>query len=192
MTMRHLSILIAFATALPSRGDEAPFDDWSFDVDTGSLWRFGVNTDLDYVVVPTTWSLRTPAHIKLQLGEGDLVVRTRASLLTEWVARGPEDYYLGFSASPSIEYWLPGRRTEFHFSIGGGIGIVNHQANVDGAQGRDKTYNWFMLAGVRHLLNDHWAVHGGVMFQHFSNLGATDPNPGLDGLGPIVGLSYRF
>jgi lipid A 3-O-deacylase len=32
----------------------------------------------------------------------------------------------------------------------------------------------------------------GVMFQHISNGGATDPNPGINALGFTVGLSWGF
>ena len=185
--------VFSILVALPSLAwAEEPFERWSLDTDVGGIWRVGTNTNLDYFVVPASISLRTPVHFKMDLGEGTLLVRSRGTLLTEWIAKGPEDYYFGFSASPSLEYWLPSKRTEIHFSIGGGIGYVNHKEGVTGAQGRDKTYNWFMLAGMRHFISDHCSIHAGLMFQHFSNLGATDPNPGLDGIGPVIGMSVSF
>jgi hypothetical protein len=35
-------------------------------------------------------------------------------------------------------------------------------------------------------------LRAGVLFQHLSNGGRTDPNPGLNAVGPEVGLSFSF
>ena len=148
-------------------------------------------TGLDYVVVPTMISLRTPAHFRMELeGDRELVLRSRFSLLGEWIARGPEHHYLGISGSPSLEYWVS-RNTYAHFSIGGGIGVIDSQG-VEGGQGQDLTYNWFIALGVRHYVRENLAIGAGVFYQHLSNRGATDPNPGLDVVGPMVGISYSW
>ncbi len=166
-------------------------DGWALDLETAVAWRMTDLTGLDYVVVPTVISLRTPAHFRLELdGERELVLRSRFSLLGEWIARGPESHYFGFSGSPSIEYWH-NRNTYAHFSIGGGVGVIDSQG-VEGGQGQDLTYNWFISLGVRHYVSENLAIGAGVMYQHLSNRGATDPNPGLDVFGPMAGISYSW
>ncbi len=168
-----------------------PTDQWAVDFETASLWRISDNTFLDYLVLPQALSLRTPAHLRFRFGEDDqLVLRHRFTLLAEAIVEGPESHYFGWSCSPSIEYWTS-KHTYFHLSVGGGFGAIDSQG-VPGGQGQDFTYNWFITLGVRHYFSRGWAVGAGVMYQHFSNRGATDPNPGLDALGPMLGISRSF
>ncbi len=181
-------------TPLPGPPAEAadPASLWSFDVETGALWRVSNNTFLDYTVVPVMFSLRTPAHIRFDIGNGELTLRHRLTFLTEAVAEGPESAYLGFSASPSIEYWLTkGGPACLYASVGGGFGWID-STDVPGGQGQDFTLNWFATAGLRYYFNPNFSMNAGAMFQHWSNGGATDPNPGLDALGPVLGATWHF
>ena len=167
-------------------------DSWAFDLEVGSIWNVGNSTPLDYQIVPTILSLRTPAHWAWDLDNGStFAVRARFNALFEAIVDGPENHYLGMSASPSFEYWLPNKKTYFHFAIGGGAGFIDSQG-VDGGQGQDFTWNWFMRGVVRHFLTERMAVSLGVYYQHNSNRGATDPNPGIDAVGPMLGLSWHF
>lgn len=168
-----------------------PADEWSFDVETGAMWRVSSNTWIDYLVLPQIFSIRTPEHIRVHLLGRDLTVRARLSLLLEPIATGPESLYLGFSASPSIEWWLVPETACWYTSVGGGFGWIDSQG-VDGGQGQDFTYNWFATTGLRWYLTPDFAINAGAFFQHLSNRGATDPNPGLDSLGPMLGCSWSF
>lgn len=161
------------------------------DFETGVLMRVTENTNLNYTVIPTIISFRSPGHWVWDVGDSTLVFRSRTSLLMEGFAEGPETYYLGVSGSPSIEWWFPGKDTYLHFSVGGGFGWVDSQG-VEGGQGQDLTYNWFIHGGLRHFISEKTSVSLGVFFQHNSNRGATDPNPGLDTLGPMIGFSRHF
>lgn len=167
-------------------------DDWAADFETGALWRVSGNTSQNYTVLPQMFSLRTPAHIRLDLGEGELTVRGRFTLLAEAIAEGPESAYLGFSGSPSVEYW-PTKygRTCFYASAGGGVGWID-STDIPGGQGQDFTLNWFATVGLRYYFSHQFSLNAGVMFQHWSNGGATDPNPGLDALGPVIGATWHF
>ena len=169
-----------------------PWEQWEFTAETGLLWRIRNNTPLDYVIAPTSFVFHGPPHFTITEGEnGALVVRPRLALLTETIIDGPESYYLGFAASPSLEWWLPGDRTSLFFSAGGGCGVVD-STDVVGGQGQDFTLNWFMELGVRHLLDNGWSILGDIFFQHNSNGGMTDPNPGIDSLGFTLGAGFRF
>jgi lipid A 3-O-deacylase len=179
------------STAAPVDWQDAVAEQWGVDYESAALWRISHNTFLNYAVLPQMISLRTPAHIQIKLDNGSQVLlRSKLSLLGEAIAVGPENHYLGWSCSPSLEYWWS-QRTYFHFSVGGGFGWIDSQG-VPGGQGQDFTYNWFSNMGIRHEFDGGWTLGIGVMFQHFSNRGATDPNPGLDGLGPMIGLSRMF
>jgi hypothetical protein len=63
---------------------------------------------------------------------------------------------------------------------------------VPGGQGQDFTLNWFAHLGVQQVLTDRMSLRAGAMFQHMSNGGATDPNPGIDAIGFTLGISRRF
>jgi hypothetical protein len=76
-------------------------------------------------------------------------------------------------------------------SIGGGVGWVDAQ-NVPGGQGQDFTLNWYGQLGVSRVLTDSWSLRASAMFQHLSNGGQTNPNPGLDSLGFTFGVSRSF
>jgi lipid A 3-O-deacylase len=168
-----------------------PADEWCLDFETGVLLRVTNETSADYVVLPQMISLRTPDHFRFELGPGELTLRSRLTLLVEPIVQGPEDIYVGWSGSPSIEYWWPARRACVFASAGGGFGWIN-SGDEPGGQGQDFTYNWFASSGLRYYLRPTLALSVGVMFQHWSNRGATDPNPGLDAFGPIIGITWHF
>jgi hypothetical protein len=181
------------ALSPPSDPDADPTKNWAVDFETGALWRASNSTFQNYTVLPQMLSLRSPAHLRLDLGEGELTVRARFTLLAEAIPEGPESVYLGFSASPSIEYWFnrSNHDTCLYASVGGGVGWIN-STDIPGGQGQDFTLNWFATAGLRHYFTDRFALNAGVLFQHWSNGGATDPNPGLDAVGPVIGMTWHF
>ncbi len=169
-----------------------PYERCAFDFESSALWSVGDQTTLDYVLLPQVFSVRTPYVMKWDLkNQAAFVVRSNLAFLGEIVAEGPESYYLGFHASPSFEYWTPSRDTHLYFAIGGGCGWVDSQ-DVEGAQGQDFTFNWFAKTGLRFNLTEDFSCTAGVFFQHMSNQGMTDPNPGLNAVGPTIGFSWKF
>ena len=124
---------------------------------------------------------------------GDLVIRHRFSLLLEPIVEGPEDYYFGLAASGSLEWWNKPRTFSLFFAAGGGLGWMNSQGyEVEGAQGQDLNFNWFLYAGARCLCWDRVSLSLGLYYQHISNTGLDDVNPGIDALGPMLGMTWRF
>lgn len=168
-----------------------PMAGWSMDFESGAMWRVSSNTFVDYLVLPQVLSLRSPVHTRLKFWDTEITMRARFSLLAEPIVEGPESLYLGWSASPSFEYWFGGNTTCLYASVGGGFGWIDSQ-DEPGGQGQDFTLNWFATSGLRHYLRPDLAISAGVFFQHLSNGGATDPNPGLDALGPMIGVTWKF
>ena len=162
------------------------------DVEAGMIWNVGPNTPISYRIVTNQISWRTPYIMKKDFSNGSKVVfRNQFSLIANWVERGPEDYYFGLSGAPSFEWWSADDKWSVYFAVGGGFGVTN-SADVVGGQGQDFTYNWFIKSGVRYQIDQDIGIYGGALFQHFSNRGATDPNPGIDGLGFTIGVSLSF
>ncbi len=166
---------------------------WEWSVESGYLWGLGTNTDADYEIIPTLLTMRSPVVWTLWEGaDGDsLVVRSRYSLLLEAFTKGPEDYYIGLAAAPSIEYDFASGENTLFFSIGGGAGWTN-SAGGNAGQGQDFTLNWFAQFGMRHELTENLSLFSSIFFIHHSNGGMTDPNPGIDALGFTLGLNWTL
>lgn len=163
-----------------------------FDIETGMIWNVGSNTPISYRIVPTQISWRSPYMWKKEFTDGSkFVLRNQASLIADWVERGPENYYIGLSGAPSFEWWSADDKWSIYAAVGGGFGLTN-SSNTAGGQGQDFTYNWFAKSGLRYQFDQDFGIYGGVFFQHLSNRGATDPNPGIDALGFTMGVSFSF
>ncbi|MEP7015715.1 MAG: acyloxyacyl hydrolase [Verrucomicrobiota bacterium] len=114
------------------------------------------------------------------------------SAVAEPFLEGIENRYFGFNFGFRYNFVQPGRRWNPYISGGVGLGWIDSHANITGAQGQDFTFTILSAAGVSYKLNEKWKVDLGVLYEHFSNGGQTDPNPSLNLFGPQVGLSYSF
>ncbi len=188
-----LSIFAGPPAATPTIASSInPWDRHAVDFETGMLWKVGGDTPLNYRIVPFMVSWRSPRVIGHDFDNGAaLIVRNRLTFMANWFETGAENRYLGIAGAPSIELWSPCKCWALFGSIGGGIGLVDSQGVV-GGQGRDLTLNWFGQLGVEHRLNDNLSLRVSSYFQHHSNGGATNPNPGLNSLGALVGLGWTF
>ena len=63
---------------------------------------------------------------------------------------------------------------------------------IPGGQGQDFNFTWFMHGGVRYRMTDHLSAELGLYFQHISNGGQDAVNPGVDALGPMLGIGWHF
>jgi len=86
----------------------------------------------------------------------------------------------------------PGWRLQPYTSGGAGLGWIDSTDAFRHGQGQDFTFNILSAAGFDYLVNDHLKINVGVLYQHLSNAGQTDPNPSLNLLGPQVGLTFSF
>lgn len=171
----------------------APWEKSWWDLESGAIFQFGNNTPLDYTLVPTQISWRSPGHLNWGFDNGmHLHIGMRASLIGTWVVEGPESHYFGISGGGIAELWSPGQTWALYFGSGGGAGAIDASGGNGGGQGRDLTFNWYLHAGVRRAIGENISLFGGAFFQHMSNRGATDPNPGIDAVGFTAGVSVSF
>jgi hypothetical protein len=108
------------------------------------------------------------------------------------IFRGPENHYFGISAGLRYNFVRPGNRLIPYVSGGVGIGLIDSQPGVSGAQGQDTTFNILSAVGLSYKLDKHWQATAGILYQHLSNAGQTSPNPSLNLLGPQLGVTYSF
>lgn len=185
------SLLPTFlAASSPSNGRS--WEEPEITLETGVLWGVGNSTPLSYRLFPTQLSWRSAEAFGWEMKDGTrVVVRHRFTLIGTWVDLGPESRYIGFSASPSIEWWNASGNWSLFLGAGGGAGFIDSR-DVPGGQGQDFTLNWFARSGIEHFVRDDFRLSAGVMFQHLSNGGQTSPNPGVDAVGFCVGASWSY
>jgi hypothetical protein len=112
--------------------------------------------------------------------------------LFEPIFRGVENHYFGVNFGGRYNFVRPNSRLSPYFSGGLGLGWIDSHPDMRGSQGQDFTFNILTAAGLSYKIDDHWKVDVGVLYQHLSNGGQTDPNPSLNLFGPQVGLTYSF
>lgn len=108
------------------------------------------------------------------------------------IVRGIENHYFGFNFGLRYNFVRPNSRWIPYFSGGVGLGWIDSNPDMRGSQGQDFTFNILAAAGVSYRIDDRWRAAAGLLYEHFSNAGQTDPNPSLNLLGPQLALSYSF
>ena len=108
------------------------------------------------------------------------------------IIRGIENHYFGMNVGLRYNFGSATSRLTPYFSGGLGLGFIDSNADNFGSQGQDFTFNVLSAAGVSYKFNDHFSGQLGLLYEHFSNAGLTDPNPSLNLLGPQLGFSYSF
>jgi hypothetical protein len=192
-------VLIAAATL---HGEEAQVSPVAFtpnlryelDYSTGVFWKVGGGaTPLSYTLLPQIITLKIPPINARPFAGGTLVMRSRFSLLLEKIIRGPESYFVGLAAAGEIEWRSRDERFTAFFASGGGFGWLDSRGyEIPGGQGQDFNFNWLIHSGVRYRPSEDWQVSLGLYFQHISNKGLNKVNPGLNALGPTLGISKLF
>ena len=114
------------------------------------------------------------------------------SAIAEPIFRGIENHYFGLNLGMRYNFVRAGCRVTPYISGGLGLGWIDSHPEIPGGQGQDFTFNILSAAGLSYQLNDHWKVNAGVLYQHLSNGGQTDPNPSLNLFGPQLGVTNSF
>ncbi len=114
------------------------------------------------------------------------------SIVGEGFFRGIENRYFGISTGLRHVFVRPGWRLQFYTSAGVGLGFIDSTDPVFQGQGQDFTFNILSAGGLEYRVNDHFKIEAGILYQHLSNAGQTDPNPSLNLLGPQIGATFSF
>ena len=172
----------------------SPETTWTTELHTGALWSIGNNASpLDYRMLPQLLTLKTPAHWEFHTGRLAWLVRSRASFEFTPVIEGPESYFVGVTFAPSLEWWNQARTFSTFLSAGGGFGWMDSQGQtIPGGQGQDFNLTWFVHTGVSWQITPNLSASLGARFQHISNGGRNDINPGIDAFGPTLGLGWSW
>ncbi len=187
-----LCSVLAVAASATETAAVRPWETTAWNVETGVLWEIGSGTTIPYRLVPTQLSWRSRQAFGWDFSDGSrLLVRHRLTLLADWVQYGPESHYIGFSGSPSVEWWDKTGTWSLFTGSGGGLGVIDSRG-VKGGMGQDLTLNWFIRGGLEHVFAPNRRLTGGIMYQHMSNGGMTKPNPGIDALGFTFGYSWSY
>lgn len=196
--MHHLlkSVLLGLGLCAGLRAVEPapprPWETSALSLETGVLWEVGTGTPFAYRLIPTQLSWRSRQFLGHEFADGSrIVVRHRLTLIGTLVQGGPESHYLGFAGSPSVEWWNKSGTWSLFTGAGGGFGLIDSRG-TKGGQGQDFTLNWFIRGGVEHITKKNVRLSAGFMYQHMSNGGQTDPNPGIDAVGFTLGYSWLF
>jgi Lipid A 3-O-deacylase (PagL) len=114
------------------------------------------------------------------------------SFLAEPIVRGIENHYFGMNLGLRYNFVRPGSRFVPYFSGGVGLGAIDSHPEQFGAQGQDFTFNILSALGISYQFSDRFSGQVGLLYQHFSNAGQTDPNPSLNLFGPQAGFTFSF
>lgn len=160
--------------------------DWFLD---GGV-AFGINNVNDYIF--------SPIYAGSVLGKWWETPRTRGSggwtagLMAFPIEQGPESFMGGLFLGHRIVW---DRGTWALFLEGrGGIGLIDSRDVAD-AQGQDFIFHGAAHAGVEWRLRSDFTLTFGVLYSHISNGNLSEsarPNIGLDAVGPLLGLRWRF
>jgi len=172
-------------------GDDFNPDRIEFALETGYLFG-AINPPTDYQI----GALFLTERIRWGVVRTDSWLRGYhqfyISAIAEPIFKGIENYYFGFNVGFRYNFVQPHSRFVPYISGGVGAGGIDSHPEVPGGQGQDFTFNILSEAGISYIVNDHWKVDVGALYQHLSNGGQTDPNPSLNLFGPQVGVSYSF
>src|SRR6266478_1894290 len=164
---------------------------FEFAIESGYLFG-AINPPTDYQIGAEFLT----ARIRWGVVRGDTWLRGYhqfyVSAIAEPIFRGIENHYFGFNFGMRYNFVRPGSRLVPYFSGGVGAGWIDSHPEVSDAQGQDFTFNILSAAGVSFELNDHWKLNAGVLYEHLSNGGQTDPNPSLNLFGPQLGATCSF
>lgn len=187
-----LGSVLSAATFAAEPAPARPWESSALNVESGVLWEIGSGTPFPYRLVPTQLSWRSKEFFGHEFSDGSrIVLRHRLTLLGDLIQNGPESHYVGFSGSPSLEWWDKTGAWSLFTGSGGGFGVVDSRG-IKGGMGQDFTLNWFIRGGIEHVTARNIRLSAGIMYQHMSNGGMTKPNPGIDALGFTLGYGWAY
>jgi opacity protein-like surface antigen len=110
------------------------------------------------------------------------------------VIHGPNPWVTGGLFGPRYNFIQEGWPVIPYLESRVGFMFTNATGAPD-SQGQDFCFSFTVAAGVRIPVMDRLSVNFGVLYQHISNGGLSEPeteNVGLDSIGPTMSVSWAF
>lgn len=179
--------------SLDLRTDER-FHENRLDVSFETAALFDIGNDNDYTVLPQILSL----HWQLDDVGNEGWLRGNTEFIFSGyysqIVSGPENRFAGALFGPRYNFVQPG--WDWVPYVEARVGFAFTDSTDDfGGQGQDFCFTFTVSPGVRYIVNENLEVNFAALYQHISNGGLSEPgrkNNGLDAVGPMVGLSWKF
>jgi hypothetical protein len=164
-------------------------------IETGQLFDVGGGTPRYHIapqILTVHWQLDDIGNEGWRRGNTEFIF---SGYFTP-VIKGIEDRYIGALWGPRYNFVQEGWDIVPYLGARVGIGFNDSRSNQQQkGQGQDFVFTFMVEVGAKYIINDQLNVGLGVMYQHFSNAGLSEPqriNYGLDTLGPVLSLNYGF
>jgi hypothetical protein len=158
---------------------------------TTSAKRPTVNSQLEDIRLG--WMYDSPRHDNWLGGW----LRGNSEFLLELAAgpvtKGPGSYLAGGSVLWRYNFVQPGAHWVPYLQLGGGAldnDIFKGRAQME--VGEAFEFELQGDAGLRYLINDQWSISAEAGYRHISNADLSSRNEGLNSLGGLMQVSYRF
>ena len=210
--LKKLLILVGICCALPLWAEPAAQDLYKLDVvprDHGSFYENRVEIGIEtaqifdvgtgtprYHMAPQIatihWQLDDIGNEGWRRGNTEFIFSGYFTPVIE----GIEDRYIGALWGPRYNFVQEGWDFVPYLGARVGIGFTDSRANQQRkGQGQDFMFTFMVEVGAKYIINDDMNIGLGLMYQHWSNAGLSEPeriNYGLDALGPVLSFNYGF
>jgi len=164
--------------------------------ETGQLFDVGFRGGERFQIAPqivtVRWQLNDVANEGWRRGNTEFVF---SGFFTPIIS-GVEDRYVGALWGPRYNFVQEGWNIVPYIGSRVGIGFTDSREDQEGrGQGQDFVFTFTVEVGAKYIIDDRSNVSLGLMYQHFSNAGLSEPereNIGLDVLGPVFSYNYSF
>lgn len=176
------------------------YKDWTLELGAGPSWsnvRSG-EPNQAYTIVP----INLTASLKLDDVSLDNFLGGFLRGYSEFyfsgqylaIVHGPEHHYAGIMVGPRYNFVQPGWKLIPYIEGGVGLGFADSDPE-HGGFGQDFNFSFDAGAGARYDFTDDFFGRLGVVYQHISNAGMSEPhyaNHPVDALGPQLSFGYGF
>jgi opacity protein-like surface antigen len=188
------------ATSAVVEPQPGPFDRGTWEVELGSGYfqsyytnakRPTVNDQID--TLRLGWMYDNPRHDNwlggLLRGNSELMMAIYGAAVTE----GAGTYFAGGALLWTYNFLQPDSRWAPYFQLGAGaLGNDIYHEHPQREIGENFEFLLQGDAGLKYLINDQWSIGAEGGYQHISNADLASRNEGLNSLGGMLVVSYRF
>lgn len=179
----------------PPLATPPPHDDrFTFAYETAV--NFGINNPNHYVINPHILSLRWQPYHTEQFFHTDFTFARQFEINAVAVPfwHGPEQHYFGGGVGTRLVYGKTGSHFSVWFEGRLVVGAIDSSGPPYG-QGEDLTFSPMGSGGVMYEVTGRQKISLGVLYEHFSNAGLSEPekpNIGLNTIGPLFEWNISF